>query len=88
MFTALLRACAQVSVFGTSVLAARAMAAAHWPGFAAGGVLWFPDLTKAAVVIHWGQVRSSDPSRILCGSRLLESQPAHPGGLKRGCRTK
>lgn len=46
----------QASVFGTSVFAARAMAASDWPGFADGGALWFPDLTKAAVVIHWGQV--------------------------------
>ena len=43
-------------MFGTSVLAARAMAAAGWPGFAQGGALWFPDLTKAALVIDWGQV--------------------------------
>jgi hypothetical protein len=47
---------AQATVFGTSVFAARAMAASNWPGFASGGALWFPDLTKAAVVIHWGQV--------------------------------
>ena len=46
----------QLSVFGTSVFAARHMAACHWPGFASGGVLWFPDLTKAAAVIHWAQV--------------------------------
>ncbi len=46
----------QATVFGTSVFAARAMAASNWPGFASGGALWFPDLTKAAVVIHWGQV--------------------------------
>ncbi|BDA50658.1 probable mitochondrial inner membrane protein OXA1L [Coccomyxa sp. Obi] len=45
----------QATVFGTSVFAARAMAASNWPGFASGGALWFPDLTKAAVVIHWGQ---------------------------------
>ncbi|EIE20465.1 hypothetical protein COCSUDRAFT_67376 [Coccomyxa subellipsoidea C-169] len=43
------------TVFGTSVFAARAMAASDWPGFASGGALWFPDLTKASVVIHWGQ---------------------------------
>jgi hypothetical protein len=47
----------QISVFGTSVFAARHMAACNWQGFAAGGALWFPDLTRAAAVIHWGQVR-------------------------------
>ena len=46
----------QISIFGTSVFAARHMAACDWPGFAAGGALWFPDLTKAAAIIHWGQV--------------------------------
>ena len=46
----------QISVFGTSVFAARHMAACDWPGFAAGGALWFLDLTKAAAIIHWGQV--------------------------------
>ena len=61
----------QVSVFGTSVLAARAMAAAGWPGFAQGGALWFPDLTKAALVIDWGQV-----SRTACW--LLLPSPLTP----------
>ena len=51
----------QLSVFGTSVFAARHMAAHIWPGFATGGVLWFPDLTKAAAVIHWGQVYPYTP---------------------------
>ena len=46
----------QISIFGTSVFAARHMAACDWPGFAAGGALWFPDLTKAAAIIHWDQV--------------------------------
>ena len=46
----------QLSVFGTSVFAARHMAACNWPGFASEGLLWCHDLTKAAAVIHWGQV--------------------------------
>ena len=36
-------------MFLTAVLSVRGMAAAHWPGFETGGLLWFTDLTAPAL---------------------------------------
>lgn len=38
----------------TATASIRAMAGMPWPGFSAGGALWFPDLTSAALVVGEG----------------------------------
>ena len=48
-------ACVQVPVFVAFVVSIRSMANLHWPGFDAGGTLWFQDLTAAAWIGSSGQ---------------------------------
>ena len=39
-------------MFSTFVRAVQRMALGDWPGFAAGGALWFPDLRQACRVVY------------------------------------
>lgn len=79
--------CMQIPVFITSVMAVRRMASQHWPGFEAGGFLWFSNLNLAAVTWHpmdapMGAVGIALPTAVAVG--LLASLDQSFGRLQAG----